>query len=778
MMNDGSDRYRQDEELEELRRRVRELERLETVHSETENVLWDLEERYRLLYEYAGDAIYTYDTALTLIAVNRKACELIGYEEGELLGRNVLELGILHPEDFEKVTADIRRLFEGEEVVRDEFRFVKSTGEVALGEVVGALLYDRSGNVIAVTNIVRDITERALEDMGLREREAYFRRLIENVSDIVTILDANGNILYESPAYERILGFSPDEMVGRSALEFLHPDDVQPMARVFFGGVEEPGVSIKAEFRLRHMDGSWRTFEAVGRNLLEDPMVRGVVINSRDVTERRTSEQALRESEERYRMLVETSPDCISLSDLTGKIIMTNRGGLALLGVSSPSEIIGRTVLDFIAPEDRERAVRSMRVKPDSGFSRTEEYTLLKQDGTRFPGEICASLLTGADGKPRGYISITRDITERSRAEETLRASEERYRTVFESTGTAMCIVEEDLTLSFVNHEFRSVLGRGPQEVEGKRKFTDFLLEEDREAFDSFRRNLVESGGEVSEHLGCRMRDRFGEVLFVLVSMGLIPGTGNTVISLIDISREKGYENALEGTASQLRDFLSVASHELRHPITIIKGYIQLLEELVGDTPIAQLPLILHSIDQAADRLDRLGDELLDISRIEERRFSVSKVPEELQPLLEQAVSEMGGGAGGGGYVVDMKGEAMLVEVDREKFIRLMVILLDNASKFSPPDSPIEILSEWGTGEVMISVMDRGTGVPEGSRERIFERFYQVDDVLHHSKPGLGLGLYIAQEIVERHGGSIWYEPREGGGSIFRFTLRSGSPAD
>jgi PAS domain S-box-containing protein len=611
--------------------------------------------------------------------------------------------------------------------------------------------------------------ERNWDD--ITKSEAYYRSLIENVSDIITILDEQGIIRYESPAYERILGLNVDEVIGKNAFDLLHPDDIPLVNKAFSEGLSTPGRMETSLFRLRHRDGTWRFFEALGRNLLDDPAVRGIVINSRDITESRRAEEALRDSEERYRMLVETSPYCIVLCDLDGRILMINGSGLTLLGYTDPDEIMGKNVMDLVAPESREQARASMRDKVFKGLSRTEEYNFVKRDGTHFPAEITATLITDTNGTPRGFIGQTRDITERRQAETVLRASEEKYRTVFESTGTAMCIADDDLLISFVNHEFRLLLGYELRDVEGKRRFTDFLPQDDLEPFMAYRRAVRESEGEPREHLGCSVRDRFGDVIFVLVSMGLIPGTDSVVISLIDISREKGYENALENTARQLRDFLSVASHELRHPITIIKGYVQLLQEIMAGISIEQVPMILGAIDQATERLDRLVDDLLDISRIEEGRFAVNKEVLELLPLLEQAVEGIRAGSDRDDFRIQVGEKATLVKADREKLNRLLVILLENATKFSPAGSPIEIQAEWGAGEVMVSVLDRGPGVPEEARELVFDRFFQVEDVLHHSKPGLGLGLYIASEIAHVHGGDIWYEPRDGGGSVFRFTL-------
>jgi signal transduction histidine kinase len=216
---------------------------------------------------------------------------------------------------------------------------------------------------------------------------------------------------------------------------------------------------------------------------------------------------------------------------------------------------------------------------------------------------------------------------------------------------------------------------------------------------------------------------------------------------------------------------LDIAAHELRHPATLMKGYAMTLEARGQKTEEVVWHESLQAIEKGADRLVDVVEELLDVSRIERDSFPVLKEEVEIKPLVRRAVEEMLARGCDKKLLVEMEDDVGRAWVDAEKLVRLLVILLDNAVKYSPAGSTIEIAGEGKKGHLDFSVLDRGVGVPEEDEEKIFERFYQVEDVLHHGGPGLGLGLYIGKRIVEGHGGEIWYEPREEEGSIFRFTL-------
>jgi signal transduction histidine kinase len=220
-----------------------------------------------------------------------------------------------------------------------------------------------------------------------------------------------------------------------------------------------------------------------------------------------------------------------------------------------------------------------------------------------------------------------------------------------------------------------------------------------------------------------------------------------------------------------LRDFIEIASHELRHPITIMKGYAITLKEMGDRLGTPESLEILEAIDRGADRLGALLMDLMDTTRIERGEMAILRKEMPFAVLVDAAFLGIKAKYVDRVFNVRIGTDIGVLNADHRRVSQLLGMLLDNAAKFSPPASEIGLTAEFEEGEILVSVLDRGESIPEVEREKIFWRFYQVGDVKYHSIPGIGLGLYIARRIVEAHGGRIWYEPREGGGNTFRFTL-------
>ncbi len=261
-----------------------------------------------------------------------------------------------------------------------------------------------------------DVTERRRAEDALRASEERFRSLVQNASDIILVLAGDGTIVYESPAVGRVLGFAPEERVGLDALGLIHPEDRDRVRRVLREHRDVPGPFPPLEYRVRDKRGSWRHLEAVGENLLRDPAVGGIVINARDVTERRLAEEALRESQENLQAILDNTTAVIYVKDAGGRYTLVNRRFEELF-YTTKDRVIGKTDHDLF-PKESADAFRANDLEVLRSEAPLEaEETVLQDDGfhtyvsVKFP-------LKSPDGSPYATCGISTDITRRKETEE------------------------------------------------------------------------------------------------------------------------------------------------------------------------------------------------------------------------------------------------------------------------------------------------------------------------------------------------------------------------
>lgn len=255
-----------------------------------ESALRDSEARYRRLFEESRHAIYVTTRDGRFVDANAAALRLFGFTR-EDLGTITTQALYVNPDDRIEF---VRRIERDGSVENFPVRLRALDGRVMDCRLTSAVSRDAAGRIVGYQGIVEDVTERVEADRALRASEEKFRSLIENATDTITVLDGNGQILYESPSLLRVLGYTPEMMLGRNVFEFVHPDDQPPTMQEFQRLVSVDGHTTRLEVRFLHGDGSWRTLEVVGRNLLANPAIRGVVVNARDISERKEAEARLR----------------------------------------------------------------------------------------------------------------------------------------------------------------------------------------------------------------------------------------------------------------------------------------------------------------------------------------------------------------------------------------------------------------------------------------------------------------------------------------------------
>jgi PAS domain S-box-containing protein len=268
-----------------------------TERQRTEDALRVSEERYRSLFENANDAIVTFTLEGIVTSVNRGLEAMLGWSREELLGQHYRKF--VTPASVAVGEERTRRFLAGERLPSIfEAEHVAKDGRVVPVEVRTRPIRDRAGQPIGFQGIYRDLTERKRAEEALRRSAEHFRALVEQALDFVVVLTQEGTIRYESPAMTRMLGYTPEERVGRHGFEHIHPADLPQVRETFTRVLQSPEATAALEFRIQHKDGAWRTLEAVGTNLLADAAVAGVVVNCRDTTERTRMEEELRQAKE------------------------------------------------------------------------------------------------------------------------------------------------------------------------------------------------------------------------------------------------------------------------------------------------------------------------------------------------------------------------------------------------------------------------------------------------------------------------------------------------
>lgn len=284
--------------------------------------------------------------------------------------------------------------------------------------------------------ISKRTAEEEREDalLALRWSEEHFRTLIENSSDIITILDRKGEILFESPSIERTLGYKPEELVGKNAFDLIHPNDLQRTLAVFGGELSQAAMQAAIEYRFKHRDGTWRYLESVGKNLIDDPHVGGIVINSRDITERKRHEERIREQA----ALLDKATDAIMAITLEGQITFWNSGAERLYGWRT-DEVVQKLSEAALYPQNETPSARARsRTLKDGRWK--GELSQIKRDGLPILVESRWTLVHDRDRNPRSILIINTDITEKKKLEaHVLRAQR------MESIGTLAGGIAHDL---------------------------------------------------------------------------------------------------------------------------------------------------------------------------------------------------------------------------------------------------------------------------------------------------------------------------------------------
>jgi len=521
-----------------------------------------------------------------------------------------------------------------------------------------------------------------------------------------------------------------------------------------------------------------------------DDRIAGVVLTLVDISARKQAEDALRASEERLRLLIESATDyAIFTLDPQRRVTSWNTGAEAMFGYAA-HEMIEQSGDLLFTPDDRATGApeREADTAREGGRAANERWHMRK-DGSRFYGSGSVTPLRDAAGRLLGFVKIMRDLTARQRAEEQLRASEERLRVLIESVQDyAIFTLDPQGRVTSWNEGAHRLTGYTAEEMVGRPMERLYTAEDVATAKPAQELETALRAGR-SEDEGWRVRKDGARFWANAIVTPLVAGDG-THLGFTTISRDLTARKAAEDTVAHAlaeaqtaraeaeaalatrAQFLSIASHELRTPLTSLLGYAHLLPRVAAQGTDALTPLA-ERITQQAQRLNRLIGQLLDVSRLERGQFALERTPLDLAALVGQVVDGFQARAElASPQRVMLHGADTPVWVlgDGPRLEQALLNLLSNAVKYSLPDGPVSVTLAVADGQAVLAVTDQGIGIPVEAQARLFEPFYRAPNA-GAGTSGFGLGLYIVHEIVTRHGGQVVVDSTEGQGTTVRLVL-------
>lgn len=360
------------------------------------------------------DAVFVKDTRGKYLLCNPAAARFVGLTPEEMIGKD--DTALFDPEGARMVMAMDRRVMDSGLTACNEER-VAVNGVNVVFQSTKAPYRLPDGSIAGVIGIARDISDRKKADELLRSSEERFRALIEHGFEGINVVDERLKLVYASPGNHALLGYTAAEVQGRHVSENIHPDDL-PEARAVQTYIERnPGQVCYARVRFRHKNGSWRWMELSVRNLLHHPAIRGAVINWRDVTDHKLAEEKLRESENRLQAILDAEPECVKLLAADGTVLEMNPAGLAIIEAESASQVFGQCIYPLIVPEHR-AAFQAIAEGAFAGQSGNLEFECVTLKGNRRWLDSHVAPLRDASGTIVAALSVTRDITDRKRAEQ------------------------------------------------------------------------------------------------------------------------------------------------------------------------------------------------------------------------------------------------------------------------------------------------------------------------------------------------------------------------
>ncbi|MGE5395358.1 MAG: PAS domain S-box protein [Candidatus Saccharibacteria bacterium] len=736
----------------------------------TEEQLRLSEERYRELYDNAKIGIYRTTPDGNIQMANKTLVKMLGYTSFEELALTNLN----HAEYKKSGRRDefLQVFNHSDEISNWESEWDRRDGYKIYMRESARAIRDDQGKILYFDGFVEDITDRKLAEHALHESENHFRTLVQTIPDLVWVKDLNGAYIQCNPMFERYSGLSEAELIGKTDFDLADHDQAEYFHTNDRIALEAGKPVIFEEWVTFADDGRKVFLETIKTPMFDSKgMLIGILGIGHDITNRKIAQEALRESEIKYRAFFESSIDGILLTDAAGNTLAVNPAACNMFGYTEEEMIkIGKKGLEN--PDD-DRLTAFLDLRNINGRAQGE-VSFRRKDGTSFPAEISSSLIINNDNTIRSSV-IIRDISERKRNHETVL----KLSRAVDQTVEAIVITDKDGKIEYVNHAYEDLTGYTLKEVMGR---TPSVLKSGKHPVEFYQQLWATIlSGNVSRNEVINKK-KSGELFLEQKTISPIFDENRNITHFIgtgvDITERKIAEKELIKAKEKAEEsdrlksaFLANMSHEVRTPLNSILGFSSLLED--PDFDADQRKEFIHHILLNGNNLLNIISDIMDISKIESGEIKIQKHPVDACQFVTTIKHQFALQAEEKKLELKLtipSNKETIVYADPDRLNQVIINLISNALKFTKEGS-IEIGYLPKADQVLFFVIDTGIGIPAEYHQKIFERFRQVEMEKTRKYGGNGLGLAITKNLVELMDGHIWLQSEPGKGSAFYFTL-------
>jgi PAS domain S-box-containing protein len=521
-----------------------------TERKQAEEALQESEKYFKEITENSSDIIIITDKNGNIKYCSRSIERFTGYKPDELIGRVALTL--IHPDDKKRAVGDFgKAILAKDSAIPNAFRILHKDGSERYFEGLGKNLLDNPDVAGFIMNI-HDITERKQADESLQKSEDRYRTLVENASDIVFRTDDTGHFTFVNPAVLRVTGYGKEEIIGKHYRKLIHPDMLDEVMKLFVSQLENLVQNAYYEFRTLTKDGQeiW-----IGQNtqlIVEDGHVVGFQAVARDITERKQAEEALRESERKYKSLIDNFQDIILTINLEGKITFASQSIKEKLGYES-AETINMSILDFVQEEDHQRVLESLQKGMKGEKIKGFQTQVITKSGERLFFESSFSRVY-KDGAVVGAQAIIKDITESKRATEDLKESEKKYRLLADNIDDVIFVLDMNLNYTYISPSVKILTGYEQEEWLNLRVSETMTPSSWDLATKKLSFEIEKSEqGEITklQILQLEMRRKDGSTVWTEVKVSFVRNENQRPVGIIGVSRDITERRKMEETLRQ-----------------------------------------------------------------------------------------------------------------------------------------------------------------------------------------------------------------------------------